>query len=208
LKLVRFVAFLCALSPLAAKAAEPPPKGQSKDESDAERERKREQLRVGAFGGIGFPRPLSIEAMAKIDRTVGVGLEYSFLPKQTVYGVDATLWALDVDFRVFPFKSAGFFLGLAAGHQHLGVGTTTALTGPMGITAATWLVNPRMGFLTTWASGLTFGMDVGVQLPLNATFSSNLPTQFTVAQDITDVAHVLGNGALPTLDLLRLGLLM
>jgi hypothetical protein len=206
LKLVSCAIFALALFAGSARAAvvDTHPQ-QTKAEDEAER--KREEFRVGAFGGLAFPRPLSLEGMMRFDRSLGLGLEYSVLPKQTIGGVDATLWALAADVRAFPFKN-GFFVGFAAGHQSLAARMSTELTGQVGISAATWFINPRLGFLQTWSSGLTVGIDAGVQLPLNSTFTSNLPTQIPVAQDVTDVAHLLGKSALPTINLFRFGLLI
>jgi hypothetical protein len=129
------------------------------------------------------------------------------MPAQTILGIDANLWAITADLRLFPFKN-GIFVGIAAGHQRLAAGTTTVYTGPVGITAETWFCNPRVGLLATWSSGVTFGIDAGVQLPISATFSSNLPMQLPIAQDVTDVAHLLGKRVLPTIDLLRLGFMI
>src|SRR5262245_36743172 len=63
---------------------------------------------IGVLGGIGFPRPLSIEPVIVLDRTVMFGAEYSFLPKTTVSSVDVRMWAVAADLRVFPFRGAFF----------------------------------------------------------------------------------------------------
>jgi hypothetical protein len=168
-------------------------------------------FRIGAFGGIGFPRPLSIEGMVKVGKSVGLGLEYSLLPKTSFYGVDTTFYAINGDFRVFPFEN-GFFLGLAAGRQHLGA-TTTLDAGSFGsfageVTADTWFVNPRIGWLSTWSWGLTLGIDAGLQIPLSASFTNTIPSQLGASQQATDIAHLFGKSVLPTVDLLRVGLLL
>jgi hypothetical protein len=172
-------------------------------------------FRLGAFGGVGFPRPLSLEAFAKIEKTVGLGVEYSVLPAMTLNGIDTTFWALSGDLRVFPFEN-GFFVGITAGRQHVGASTSLQLPSPYpsipeSVTADTWFINPRIGFLSTWNWGLTLGIDAGVQIPLTASFAStiptNLPVNVPIATDATDMAHLLGKSVLPTVDLLRVGLL-
>jgi len=178
---------------------------ENKEMNETEREDKR--VRVGAVGGLGFPRPLTIEAMTKIDRTVGLGLEYSALPKVSILGVDATMWAVSADFRVF-IKKSGFFVGLLAGYQHLGAGTSTAITGRVAITGDTPFLNPRIGYLGTWSAGFTVGFEAGAQIPFNAAFSSNLPMQYSPAQDLTDVAHAFGKSVMPTVEILRMGFLL
>ena len=114
-------------------------------------------LRIGAFGGVGFPRPLSVEGMVKFADVVGLGLEYGALPDITVSGVTASLSAIDVDLRVFPWRG-GFFVGVAMGRQELGATATSVL--PMGlgslterVSADTWSVNPRIRISVDLAMG-------------------------------------------------------
>jgi hypothetical protein len=169
-------------------------------------------VRIGAFGGVGFPRPLSVEGMVKFADVVGLGLEYGALPDITVSGVTASLSAIDVDLRVFPLRGA-FFIGIAMGRQDLGATATAVL--PMGlgslterVSADSWLVNPRIGFLWTWAWGLTVGMDVGAQIPVSSSYTNTIPSQLAVSRTATNAAHLLGGDVLPTVNVLRLGLLL
>jgi hypothetical protein len=168
-------------------------------------------VRIGAFAGLGFPRPLSVEGMLKIGDTVGLGLEYSLMPETTIASVDTKFNAIAADLRVFPFKD-GFFVGMSAGHQHLGaVGSqTVAQVGTFSgqVTADTWFVNPRIGFLKTWGWGLTLGIDAGLQIPVSATITNTIPSELALSQSANDVATTLGKSVLPTVDLLRIGLLL
>jgi hypothetical protein len=178
-------------------------------------------LRLGAVAGVGFPRPLSILGMAKIDRIVSIGVEYSVLPQITIDNSQTTFWAILGDLRVFPFRDS-FFIGIAAGHQRAGAAATFAFPSPYPslteeIVADTWLINPRIGFLKTWVWGLTLGIDAGVQIPVSSSFSSTAPSSITVGNqvypvpinaDANNVAHTLGTSVLPTVDLLRIGLLL
>jgi hypothetical protein len=181
--------------------------GRDAPKKDGTREEEPEHFAVGAFGGVGFPRPLSVEGMMRFERSVGLGLEYSVLPKSTIAGVETTLWAIAADVRIFPFRE-GFFLGASAGHQHVGAATSTTLTGPVGISAETWFVNPRIGYLTSFRSGFTIGIDVGAQIPMSAVFSDNLPAGLSATQNVIDVARLVGKGVLPTVNLLRIGLMI
>lgn len=171
-----------------------------------------EPLTAGAFGGVGFPRPLAIEAMVKIDRLVGIGFEYSLLPSATIAGVDTKFYAACADVRLFPFRN-GFFLGLAGGHQHVSAATTVTLPGGLGamaenVTADTWLINPRIGYLSTWDSGFTLGIDAGVQIPLSATIANTIPSSLAVSKSAEDAARFLGKSVIPTVDLLRIGMML
>jgi hypothetical protein len=168
-------------------------------------------VRIGAFGGVGFPRPLSVEGMVKIDGIVGVGVEYGALPQVTVSGVTASLSAIAVDVRVFPLRN-GFFIGLAAGRQELDATATVAVSPALGslsgqVSGETWYLNPRIGFLWTWRSGITLGMDVGAQIPVASSVTSTIPTALAASQTATNVANSFSSNVLPTIDLLQVGFL-
>jgi hypothetical protein len=166
-------------------------------------------FRIGALGGVGFPRPLEIEAMIKLGDYVGLGAEYGVMPKVSISGVDSKMWSFAGDLRVFPFRGI-FFIGLRAGYQHIDSSTTltVASLGSISESAelATTFVNPRIGFLWTMKSGLSIGMDAGVQVPLNSTFSSSLPSVVTESAPAAGVINAFG-GVLPTVDLLQIGFL-
>lgn len=174
-------------------------------------------FQIGGLAGLGFPRPFQLEAFAKIQQQLGVGVEYSFMPPTTVEGVWSRFNAVAVDGRWFPFKG-GFFLGFRAGRQWLDASMTATVqglgTGTESMNAATWFLNPRIGYLYTWESGITLGIDAGIQLPIGATYSRTGPaTAAGLAQGTTAdntlriVANTLGNDVTPTVDLLQIGFL-
>lgn len=168
-------------------------------------------VRIGAFGGVGFPRPLSVEAMVKIDDLVGLGVEYGALPQVTVSSVTAAMNAVAVDVRVFPMRN-GFFVGLAAGRQEIDATATVAVSPALGslsgqVSAETWYLNPRIGFLWTWRSGITIGMDVGAQIPVASNVTNTIPTALAASQTATNVVNSFSSNVLPTIDLLRVGFL-
>jgi hypothetical protein len=168
-------------------------------------------FRIGAFTGVGFPRPVSIEGFIKIEKIIGLGLEYSFLPSVTLGGVDTELNAIMGDLRVFPFEN-GFFIGVGAGRQHLSAASAVGIAqlggATPGITVDTIILNPRIGFLATWGWGLTLGIDAGLQLPLAATTHSTIPSGVSLSPDPSGMANAFGRNVLPTVDLLRIGLLL
>ena len=176
-----------------------------------------EHFRIGPLVGLGFPRPFAIEGFAKVEKLVGVGVEYSFLPRMHVSNVDASFSALAADLRVFPFKGA-FFIGARAGRQwldaraNLSAGQLGSFTETMA--ASTWFVNPRAGFLHTFESGITLGVDAGVQVPIAPSYErtgratdTGFAAQSGIDGTLVAVANALGNSTTPTLDLLRLGFL-
>ncbi len=171
----------------------------NKDQASSDR---RDHLRVGAIGGVGFPHPLAVEALVKIERVVAIGAEYGFSPDVTVSGVTASLWSGAGDIRVFPLRGP-FFIGARVGLQHLGASSAAYA---QSVTVDTFFVNPRIGFLWTWKSGFSLGIDVGVQLPL-AYSVTGTSTAMSIPQ-LTSVANTIGGTVLPTIDLLKLGFLL
>jgi hypothetical protein len=189
----------------AAPPAQPLPREQSSDGPF-------DPFRLGAFTGVGFPRPVSIEGFIKIDKIIGFGLEYSLLPQLTVSGINTQLSAIMGDVRVFPLET-GFFIGMGVGRQHLSAISATALPaelggGNPGITMDSYILNPRIGFLSTWSWGLTLGIDAGVQIPVSVTTQNTIPSGISFSPDPTGVANAFGKSVLPTVDLLRIGLLL
>jgi hypothetical protein len=162
----------------------------------------------GALVGLGFPRPLSIEGMVKIDDFLSVGAEYGVLPSITVDGVQTNLWSFAGDARVFPFRNA-FFIGLRAGRQHVGASTTVNVESvgslPETLALDSWFLNPRIGLLWTGSSGLTVGAELGIQIPIASGVTSSLP--LALAPDAERTASTLGKTVLPTINLLQIGML-
>jgi hypothetical protein len=66
-------------------------------------------VRIGALGGVGFPRPLEVEAMIKLGDYVGLGAEYGVMPKLSVDGVDSKMCSLAGDLKLGFFHFAEFF---------------------------------------------------------------------------------------------------
>lgn len=171
-----------------------------------------EHLRIGPVVGVGFPRPFAIEGLVKVERLVAIGLEYSFMPTTKISDVETRFSALAGDLRVFPFRGA-FFVGLRAGRSSLSANATINVaqlgTVTQSADAVAWFVNPRVGFLWTWKSGLSLGIDAGVQLPLSASLEKTFPSGVVPEVDdtIRIVSKTLGNGVTPTVDLLRVGFL-
>jgi len=171
--------------------------------------RRGDGLHVGVLGGVGFPRPLAVEGLLEFDRLIVLGVEYSALPTTTFSGVETSLWALAADFRIFPFRNA-FFIGLRAGKQHLSeTASLTAGTGTLAAseTADTTFIDPRMGFLWNWHA-LAIGIDAGVQIPLLTISSSTAPAGVSVPTGAADISRTLSRDAIPTVDLLQIGVVM
>lgn len=218
----RSLLFLSAALLLPARAwaddrpSERPP---APDRPSAAEKKKEEHdhFRLGPVLSLGFPRPFALEGLLKIEDVIGLGVEYSFLPKTTLADVSTRFDAFAVDLSWYPFRG-GFFIGMRGGRQWLSgsaslrvqnVGTYTE-----SVEASAWFVNPRIGYLYTWSSGFTLGVDVGVQLPVGATYERSGPAtaaglaQGTSVDDaLRRVTKTLGNDVTPTVDLFRIGFL-
>jgi hypothetical protein len=170
---------------------------------------KKEEVRIGALGGVGFPRPVGVEAMLKIGRYFAVGAEYGTLPTMTVSGVNVHLHAFAADARVFPLGGP-FFLGARLGRQHASTDATITYLSRSysgSATTDTTFVNPRLGFLWTFDSGFSVGMDAGLQIPISHTSSTTAPSGFALPSGATATTDYLGTRILPTITLLQLGML-
>ena len=75
-------------------------------------------------------------------------------------------------------------------------------------TVGTWFVNPRVGFL--WRlDPLAIGVEAGLQIPLHASTARATSTSvagLSVDAGATNVIDTIGRSVLPTVDLLRVGL--
>ncbi len=206
---------LFTLNPLNARARD-----QVEPEHSRESEKSRQDhFQLGALVSASFPRPLSVEGLAKFEKLVALGLEYSTLPSITVNDVHVDCWAVTGSVRVFPLRGP-FFVGLRAGRQHLNADATLSAYGystPVGLGVDTTFLNPQVGFLWTWDPGFSLGIDAGLQIPLSSSSSSNLQTSTMpavaqqavapVQQTLEDVAKTVGQTTLPTVDLIRIGVL-
>ena len=197
-------------SPSAANNSPGPTTPVDRGEPRAPKAAGKEQVQIGAIGGVGFPRPLSIEGLMKIERTVALGLEYSVLPTTNIGGVDFKASAVAGDLRVFPFAGP-FFFGTRLGRQHFEASTSLTIASYGTVhgdtTTDTWFVNPRLGFLHTWSSGFTLGLEGGLQIPLSHTTANKVPDGVTVPTSITRVSDLFGASVLPTVSLLQAGMM-
>jgi len=166
-------------------------------------------VHFGVLGGVGFPRPLAIEGVLQFDHLILLGAEYSALPTTNFSGVETSMWALAADVRVFPLHN-GLFFGLRAGKQHLSEMATITVSSASvsaGNTADTTFINPRIGFLWNWHA-LAFGIDAGVQIPVLTTTASTLPSGVSPPSGAADLTRTLSQSVIPTVDLLRIGVVM
>jgi hypothetical protein len=164
------------------------------------------------LAGIGYPRPLSFEAALRTStRTITSG-ELVMMPAVTVGGIEANQIGVAAALRVFPLKTP-LFIGLRGGFQRTTLTRDVAL--PYGerlsakATTETAFINPRAGVMWTWRGGLTMSIDVGVHIPVGAALSVSLPNGASpeATEKLAKMADALGNAVVPSVDLLRVGMM-
>jgi hypothetical protein len=195
-----------------------PSRDKPSSESNESSTSRTDHLRIGALVGVGFPRPLAIEGIVKLERTLALGLEYSALPQISVSDVQVSAWAIAGSARVFPFRGP-FFVGLRAGRQHLNAQASVSgygYTVPVSLGVDTTFLNPQIGFLWTWDPGFSIGIDAGLQIPLTSSTASSVDASMPSAvqqyvsplqNTMESVAGTVGQTVLPTIDLVRIGVL-
>src|SRR6185436_16681768 len=109
---------------------------------------------------------------------------------------------------LFPLRNV-LFLGLRAGRQHIAADTTVISEErglvPAGVRVDTWYLNPRLGLLWTSNFGLAVGADIGVQIPVSSQVESTFPAG-AASNTAVRVANSFGKAVVPSIDLLRIGL--
>jgi hypothetical protein len=126
------------------------------------------------------PQLLNGEVVLKIKDTVGIGVAYGMIPTITFPGGDAKIQmhAIQGTLRWFPW-SGSFYLGAGFGSQTLKATMTSSSTQTLNgvaipgsletvANASTLFVAPQLGWLWTWGSGFTLGLNAGVQIPLSS----------------------------------------
>ena len=176
------------------------------------------RFRVGVnLGIVSIPRPINVEAYARLHPYLGISGGWSTFPK---FASDAILnWAgaksdttdsslnkfdaWEVGLRIYPLRGT-FFLGVGAGQQVIDASVTDK-TSPLAIGASarvqSWVLTPRIGWQWVWSSGFAMGLDFGVQFVVGHTENVNLPpgTSPDVEQDIRDIVHFGSTVPLPVI---------
>jgi hypothetical protein len=178
------------------------------------------------LGIISLPRPIEVEALVKVRRTLALGVQYSMLPTLSLPDNSASLKldAAQATFRWFPFQGV-FYLGGGFGYQRLRASIGQPVDGGnLSVVAdmSTFFVSPQLGWLWVTRSGFCIGINLGVQIPfprepnVGVTYNGQpLPSQggppgvASSASDdkkkVEDVARIIMRYPIPNLDLLKIG---
>jgi hypothetical protein len=143
-------------------------------------------------------------------------VQYSMIPTLKFPGGSAelSLWAVQGTLRWFPFSGA-FYLGSGVGYQSLKASvSSTSGVAPTEVSTnlSSPFITPQLGWLWMWKSGFALGLNAGVQIP----FASDPEVKMTVAgvpvpaaggdaDDVRNVAKMIGKTPFPNIDLLKIG---
>jgi hypothetical protein len=167
-------------------------------------------FRIGVILGlVSVPRPVNVEVHVKFFDVIGIGGSYTYMPKfvgdwlLSLYNasysdlsVTSSSWELAL--RIHPARGA-FFLG-----ANLGMGDVTAVligsTRNATAKVSGPFVAPRLGWLWIWSSGITMGLDAGVQIPIGDATITYDPPAFRDVPQLRRAAETVGKTLLPVLN--------
>lgn len=136
-------------------------------------------VRIGPLLGLGVPSLLDLGAMVKLTKYVGAGINFGLVPEIefSYYGDAAVSYqSYDAFGHIHPF-GGGFFLGARIGYASIRGSYASDLRISSGSFSGTitydskakvktMVLTPELGYLHTFDSGFTFGVDLGAQIPV------------------------------------------
>ncbi len=192
-------------------------------------------FRIGVLVGAGLPSLLSVGGTIKLTRFLGAGATFGLIPsvRLSYYGEAVLAYQhYDIYGRIYPFGGS-FFLGAGAGYvtvrgsldktvdvssyaqQNPGFPSEVSYESEGSV--KTLVLTPTLGFLHTFDSGFSLGLDFGVVLPIapskvefDSKVSESVPPQLAdqylapVDAQVVDTLETIGRTPLPSVNL-RLG---
>lgn len=170
------LAALSCLMPAIALADDAPPPAEAPPiESVYTRRGPLGPIKLGLLGGIGVPDGLQLGLTTRAFGRFGVGVTAGSLPTMAVPGVQgATLVRVSGEAyaRFYPFKGA-FFIGAGVGAMQMKGSLEQTVQAfhqdhhaEAHAYARSIYVAPQIGFLWLTRMGITFGTDIGAQIPI------------------------------------------
>jgi hypothetical protein len=177
-------------------------------------------VRVGPLFGLGVPSLIDIGGMVKLTRYFGAGVNFGLVPEIafSYYG-DATVsyQSYDAFGHIHPF-GGGFFLGARIGYasvrgsyasevSYSAGGSSLTVSYESKANVKTMVLTPELGYLATFDSGFTFGIDFGAQIPVAPSrirfedrIRSDLPVEASNRNDekVRETLERVGRTILPT----------
>jgi hypothetical protein len=123
-------------------------------------------LCVGPLASLGLPTPFGVGFHARLGAHFGLGLDRHLSPVLDFEDISVRWSAWTFEGRWYPFGSA-FWLGVAYVHQALSAeASATTRFGPVTARGSVGVPALRLGLGFMGKSGLVFGIDVGLNIPL------------------------------------------
>lgn len=221
-------------------SGEPPKDTVSQPETEDEYKGLFGPLRIGPMVGSGLPNLLSFGGALKLTRYFGAGVSFGLIPTLHIayYGeATVTYHEYEAYAHLHPFGN-GFFLGAGVGYETVkgtltdtvDTSSYTSQAAQLGLPATvrymsrgsvhTLILTPVLGYLHTFRSGFSLGIDVGAQIPIapsQITFTSQTdpgelasivaPYSESIDQKVRDTLERIGRTPIPTLSV-RMGWLL
>lgn len=150
---------------------------------------------VGPTVQIGFPQILGYGVEALFARTVSAGFSVNSYTIDQIDKAEVEIKGWDAHLRWHPWMGS-FFVGGSYGRMEVDgdyqdkfiartLGFEREVEARINATIKTNYFTPRLGWFAVWESGLTFGFDIGAQIPLGPKTSVN--TTFPDSSEIEQV---------------------
>ena len=122
--------------------------------------------RFGVLASGGFPRVLQAEASLRFKDLVAIGVEWSYLPDVTLADIKFHMMSYQGTLRWSPWRGA-FHVGVGGGVQSYASSSGSTATRAR-IDVLQPIVSPHLGWHWLFRSGLTLGVDLGLQIVLGS----------------------------------------
>lgn len=188
-------------------------------------------LRIGPTVQVGFPHPITYGVEGLFAQVVSFGFSTGRYNVTQIDKANVKIKSWDVFARWHPF-AGNFFVGGAYGHQEIKGrfeddvnltlnGFPTTVPARVDAEIKSNYIAPRFGWMGVYPSGLTFGFELGAQIPLSpdtqvdATIPGASPTEETAVKatadykdlkkQADDAVKIFGKKTIPFLTLLKVG---
>lgn len=177
-------------------------------------------VKLGLLGGIGAPDGLQLGLTARAFGRFGIGVTAGTLPTMDVPGIrgaSVVRVSGEAYARFYPFKGA-FFIGAGVGAMQMKGSlqqTVQAFRQDQQAEAHAYArsvyVSPQIGFLWMTRMGITFGTDIGAQIPIvtnDVTYDAEkfgLVTPVEGKGSVASAMRFASSMPVPVVNLLRIG---
>ena len=188
-------------------------------------------LRVGPTVQIGFPHPITYGVEGLFAQVVSFGFSTGSYDVTQIDKANVKIKSWDIFARWHPL-AGNFFIGGAYGHQDMKGrfeddvfltlnGFPTTVPARVDAEIKSNYISPRFGWMGVYPSGLTFGFEIGVQVPMSPDTKVDATIPGTsgaeeaavkatadfkdLKKQADDAVNIFGKKTIPFLTLLKVG---